>query len=157
MEASASLFVLCLIALLLTLGFLSVRLRQANQRRTGLYEAFQDHRHLIVSHLEHLEAQLQQIPDLALVWDPDQEEWRFKGRLEAEALMAFLATCRSYARKRSSAGESQERIDAIVGPTLQRLVRRDPRYHEQLCKLLTDEERLRWLYVPFKSTGRYCA
>lgn len=152
MEASAALVVLFvtafLVGLFITLGYHGVRLRRANQRLSGLYETFQDHRNLILCHLERLEQQLQELTDRPLVWDPHDQVWRLKGQIRTEGLVAYLAWCRSFAQERFGCGEDRKRVDAIIGVTLKYLTQDDSHCQEQLCRLLTDEERARWLRRP---------
>ncbi len=145
MREWGALFFLILVALVLLVGFLTLRLRDANRRLSGLYHTFQENRRLVLFHLEHLEAQLQQMPNLAIVWDTDANEWQFKGRLGAEGLMAYVAACRKFAQGSFAVGEDLERIDATIRASLQRLAGKDFRYHEQVSKLLTDQEHARWL------------
>ena len=145
MREWGALFFLILVALVLLVGFLTLRLRDANRRLSGLYHTFQENRRLVLFHLEHLEAQVQQMPNLAIVWDTDANEWQFKGRLGAEGLMAYVAACRKLDQGGVAVGEDLERIDGIIRASLQRLARKDWRYYEQVAKLLTDQEHARWL------------
>ena len=145
MREWGALFFLILVALVLLVGFLTLRLRDANRRLSGLYHTFQENRRLVRFHLEHLEVQVQQMPNLAIVWDTDANEWQFKGRLGAEGLMAYVAACRKLAQGGFAVGEDLERIDGIIRASLQRLARKDWRYYEQVAKLLTDQEHARWL------------
>ncbi len=157
MAASVSLLFFIVIILLLIIGSLSLRLRRNTQRLTEAHKEFQAHQEFLLSHLCELAEYLHQMPDRTVVWNPSEDAWQVKGELGAEGIMAYLSRCRSYAQEQANAGESRESVDAIVGLTLERLLQKNPRYHEQVRKLLTEEELTHWLNGHVESTRRYCA
>ena len=145
MAASAWSFFFLLIVLVLSVGYLSLRLRQAHQHLSDVHKIFENQRELVLSHLRELEGQLAEMRDLAIVWNPEERDWRVKRELGAEGITVYLAKCRAFAQEQLSAGEDGRSVDMVVGTALQRLAQRNAHSCEQLCKLLTDDERARWL------------
>lgn len=144
-----------IVFVLLTLVvYLWLALRRAKRRNVALHKQIEAHQSEERQSLERLEESAAVLEELAQTWDPKWEEWRLRDGPGRLGLPSYVGRCRRFADRCLREGKSAEWTDSFLRRVFSQVILRSPQDQEQLAKLLSAEESVRWLEKSLTQKGQ---